>query len=322
MAFKVFLLALCLGLASCENKKTPASREVYRDSLVVPQTSVETPEWLVDWGKIHDCLARGDQACACQLAQKWVDSLVDQRSLWALHGRCLLEQEGRGAEALEWLNQAYSQDSSDSVIGFWRARAQQLAIEETQLGLIRSVHFDLQVEDQAFTQGPRLLEALEEAYDSLCLLWQFYPSRRLGAVLYAHPLYNGGYHLPDWTGALFDGKVRIPANVLENWPSHQRVVAHEVAHAFHRELAGGRLLPLWLEEGLAQAFDGTVLDTPWLRAHPLEDSLELEIDFIKTQEAEKAYTLYQHSLQRTLLWLNRVGRDSLKTLMREPWGEQ
>lgn len=208
-------------------------------------------------------------------------------------------------------------DASDSSSRAWTAHAKRLATEEERLGLIHSLHFDLQVEDQAFAEGPRLLDAMEKAYDALCLIWKLYPEQRIAAVLYTSKIYQGRDDLPDWTGALFDGKVRNPANIMENWPTHRPIIFHEVAHAFHRELASGNALPIWLEEGLAQDFDGTVLDMAVIQNNPLRDSLQLYNEFLHIADSHEARALYQHSLYRTRRLLAHMGRDSLANWIRQ-----
>lgn len=269
------------------------------------------------FGAIDSCLKQGDVSCACALAKSFLHDSVTAPSVAALHGQCLLRQGGNAREALRWLEMANHGGIADSLLAPSMRSARKLIAESDALGELRSLHFDLQVEDKAFRYSGKLLAEMESAYDSLCLLWKFYPEGRVAAVLYSSQIYRGGDSLPDWTGALFDGKVRIPANVLDNWPQHRSVIRHEVAHAFHRFLARDHRLPTWLEEGLAQDFDGTPLDTVWLAQQQLPDSAALESDFLATRDAQTALLLYRSSLWKTRQLLARVGRDSLRNLMQQ-----
>lgn len=272
--------------------------------------------------RIGDLIRAGDWRAACALLAPHIDSISGQPGVARLQGQCLLRSQS-AREALVWLRKAQKMDPGDTTVRHELAKAQALLAESEQLGVLRSVHFELQVEDKVFAQGTQLLEAMEASYDSLCLRWSFYPDKALPAVLYASKIYQGALDLPDWTGALFDGKVRIPANVLDDWPRHRRVIAHEVAHAFHQELAGGKALPTWLDEGLAQDFDGTLLDTIWMRDFAEPDSVALNGNFLATRDAVAARVLYQYSLRKVRVLLDSVGRDSVRTLIRQGfWGER
>jgi hypothetical protein len=60
---------------------------------------------------------------------------------------------------------------------------------------------------------------------------------------------------PSWTGAVNDGKLRIPIRgVTSVTPELARVLKHELAHSFINQLSAGRC-PQWLNEGIAQALE-------------------------------------------------------------------
>src|SRR5262245_39284216 len=55
-----------------------------------------------------------------------------------------------------------------------------------------------------------------------------------------------------WAAGVFDCSVRVPIEDLGKEKSTlERVLRHEIGHAFVRE-SGGALVPGWLNEGLAQ----------------------------------------------------------------------
>lgn len=305
-------VATLLVLFACDRRDTK-KQEPFSDTLSTALFAEQTDSF----GEIDSCLDKGDVPCACALAKLLLRDSATSPSVAALHGQCLLRQGASAREALHWLERARSGGIADSLLAPSLRSAQKMIAESESLGEMRSLHFDLQVEDRAFRYSGKLLSEMESAYDSLCLLWKFYPEGRVAAVLYSSQIYRGGDSLPDWTGALFDGKVRIPANVFDDWPQHRPVIRHEVAHAFHRFLARDHRLPTWLEEGLAQDFDGTMLDTVWLAQQALPDSLALESDFLATRDAQAALLLYRASLWKTRQLLSKIGRDSLRNLMME-----
>ena len=60
---------------------------------------------------------------------------------------------------------------------------------------------------------------------------------------------------PSWSGAVNDGKLRIPVQGVDSVTSDlAHVLKHELAHSFINQLTGGRC-PQWLNEGVAQALE-------------------------------------------------------------------
>ena len=60
---------------------------------------------------------------------------------------------------------------------------------------------------------------------------------------------------PSWTGAVNDGKLRIPIEGVGSiTPELAHVLKHELAHSFINQISAGRC-PQWLHEGIAQALE-------------------------------------------------------------------
>ncbi|MBI4398363.1 MAG: hypothetical protein HY586_04495 [Candidatus Omnitrophica bacterium] len=75
-------------------------------------------------------------------------------------------------------------------------------------------------------------------------------------ILYDEQAFNQAIKPNHWSGALFDGKIRIPVEEgIERDPAKarrlERLLRHELAHVFVHEI-GGVATPLWLHEGVAQ----------------------------------------------------------------------
>ena len=61
---------------------------------------------------------------------------------------------------------------------------------------------------------------------------------------------------PSWSGAVNDGKLRIPISGMTGMTADlARVLKHELAHSFINQLSAGRC-PTWLHEGIAQIEEG------------------------------------------------------------------
>jgi hypothetical protein len=61
---------------------------------------------------------------------------------------------------------------------------------------------------------------------------------------------------PSWSGALNDGRIRVPVEGLTTMTDElARVLKHELTHSFVGQKTGGRC-PVWLQEGIAQYMEG------------------------------------------------------------------
>jgi tetratricopeptide (TPR) repeat protein len=100
--------------------------------------------------------------------------------------------------------------------------------------------------------GNTALSTLEEAYVDLGSRFQFWPRQKTDVILYGNRDFKSLTNAPDWSGGLYDGKIRIPVGGLTGMEVNlRRILYHEYAHVLIRALARDRV-PLWLNEGLAQ----------------------------------------------------------------------
>ena len=75
------------------------------------------------------------------------------------------------------------------------------------------------------------LAVLEVAYDSLCTLFDFRPENKLSLVLYRSQEYQGVGPRPDWVAAIFDGKLRVPVEMMHYREIYRPVLFHELTHS-------------------------------------------------------------------------------------------
>ncbi len=162
--------------------------------------------------------------------------------------RCLTDLE-RAIElvpAREDLAQLHARWRAEAEIehGFWRETSQ---------------HFELSYDgerSEILHNSYRLLEELEGAYLDLGEQFGTLPIERgrprIQVVLYRRAGFDTLTGLGDWAGGAFDGTLRIPVEDLEREEAALRsILRHELVHAFVLE-CGGREVPGWLNEGLAQ----------------------------------------------------------------------
>jgi hypothetical protein len=118
-----------------------------------------------------------------------------------------------------------------------------------------------------------IVKQLENAYQDFGELFGRWPVEsgrpRIRVVLYRKTGFHEATGMGHWAGGVFDGSVRVPLEDLgREKHTLERVLRHEVAHAFVREVGGNRV-PGWLNEGLAQWLEERNLVD---RAREIEDA--------------------------------------------------
>lgn len=121
-----------------------------------------------------------------------------------------------------------------------------------------------------------------------------YPSEPVLVMLYTERQFRDITRAPDWSGGLYDGKIRVPVAGAARSPQlFEHVLTHELTHAMVTAIAP-RGVPAWLHEGLAQHFDGSPVEAARRRLGtrrariPLQ-ALEGGFDGLPTEGAVIAY---------------------------------
>jgi tetratricopeptide (TPR) repeat protein len=100
------------------------------------------------------------------------------------------------------------------------------------------------------------LDMLEQAYFSVGGQLDLFPKERVTVVIYTGDQYKRAVNLPDWSTGAFDGKIRINEGQLQqDTGTLKSILRHEFTHAALSTL--NRPLPAWLNEGLAEFFEGS-----------------------------------------------------------------
>ena len=134
------------------------------------------------------------------------------------------------------------------------AKAQREATTESDFSQKESSHFVLHYEGKQTSEEFRreLIATLESHYDDLVRVLGVAPRANISVTLYTEQAFFDVTHAPSWSGAVNDGKLRIPISGLTSMTSElSRVLKHELAHSFVNQASGGRC-PTWLNEGIAQ----------------------------------------------------------------------
>jgi tetratricopeptide (TPR) repeat protein len=145
----------------------------------------------------------------------------------------------------------------DPAVQQYLAKAQREQNVETDFTQRESSHFVLHYEGKQSSEAFRqqILTALESDYDDLARDLGTPPRDSILVTLYTEQAFFDVTRAPSWSGALNDGKLRIPINGLSSMtPELARVLRHELTHTFINQLSAGRC-PTWLHEGIAQFFE-------------------------------------------------------------------
>jgi tetratricopeptide (TPR) repeat protein len=125
---------------------------------------------------------------------------------------------------------------------------------------VATPHFNLRHDTE---REPGLQSAvedfLEDKYRELADVFRHAPSQPITVLLYPNQQFRDVTQAPDQVVGLYDGKIRVPLGGLHRLgESAQRVLAHELTHAFVYSLTRGNC-PRWLHEGIAQRMEGRTL---------------------------------------------------------------
>ncbi|MFQ5766730.1 MAG: hypothetical protein ACE5ID_01920 [Acidobacteriota bacterium] len=115
-----------------------------------------------------------------------------------------------------------------------------------------------------------VLKSLETWYGRFLILFEGQPASPITVHLYSARLFHKLTGAPQWADGLFapDGTIRLAIpQVGRLEPDLDRVLIHELAHAFITSRSGGQA-PRWLQEGLAQILSGTPAPSADRLAHP------------------------------------------------------
>jgi hypothetical protein len=142
----------------------------------------------------------------------------------------------------------------DPAVQQYLDKAQREQNVESDFAQRESSHFVMHYEGKQTSESFRgqILAALESDYDDLVRDLGTPPRDNILVTLYTEQAFFDVTRAPSWSGALNDGKLRIPISGLSSMTSElAHVLKHELAHSFINQLSAGRC-PVWLNEGIAQ----------------------------------------------------------------------
>lgn len=164
---------------------------------------------------------------------------------------------------------------------------------------------------------------LEKAYAELSNALGVSPRASIPVSLYTNQAFFDVTQAPAWSGAINDGRLRIPVQGLtEVTPELRRVLRHELTHSFINQIAGGRC-PQWLNEGIAQLLEprttGATRGPRLAQLYSMGQQIplnSLEVSFMNFSPFE-AVLAYDESLAAAEYIRDTYGTSELETILRK-----
>lgn len=261
---------------------------------------IEKREALIN--ETNDCLASGDWKCAEQNVRELLKAEPNDSNLQMHMAGIFFEQE-RYRECTQYIE---SLNFRNEELNYLVEKSNLLEKEMESLGVEKSMHFRLEFDGHPSKKDVmEALAVLEVAYDSISNLFGFMPENKIGVVLYEAKNYQGVGERPDWVAAVFDGKLRVPVNMMAYREVYRPVLFHELTHAFVRAMTRAQV-PLWMNEGIAQVIGASKreMERPSGGAPSLKSLTE---PFVNESNTATAIKLYWYSLRMVENVLSRGG---------------
>ena len=197
----------------------------------------------------------GNAAQAMAYAQRAVRAAPDSPDAYTMLGYAQFASDHTKDAVASWKHSLALRP--DATVQQFLAKAQREQTAESDFAQRESSHFVLKYEGKQTSEGFRgqILSALESDYDDLSRDLGSPPRDNILVTIYTEQAFFDVTQAPSWSGAINDGKLRIPVSGLSSLtPELARVLKHELAHSFINQLSGGRC-PSWLHEGIAQLLE-------------------------------------------------------------------
>ncbi len=262
----------------------------------------------------------GNAAQALPFAQRAVRAAPQSPDAYTMLGYAQFASDRTKEAVASWKHSLELRP--DSAVQQFLAKAQREEHVETEFAQRESSHFVLHYEGKQSSDTFRgqIVAALESDYDDLVRDLGTPPRDNILVTLYTEQAFFDVTHAPSWSGALNDGKLRIPISGLNSvTPELARVLKHELAHSFINYLSGGRCPP-WLHEGIAQLLEPKSLGSDGrqlARLFKLQHNIPLNVlegSFMRFSGVE-AYAAYAESLAAVSYINDSYGMGDIQRLL-------
>ncbi|MFA6636340.1 MAG: tetratricopeptide repeat protein [Candidatus Omnitrophota bacterium] len=227
--------------------------------------------------------------------------------------------------AREFLEKAYDLDPSLKGLKGLLSRVKGEASAESAFDRIETMHFIVAADRTVPSSKVSYIRThLEEAYGRVGMILDHYPQKKTIAVIFSEDSYDSILKgVPPWSLALYDGKIRLPADRFRyDQKDVRKIIYHEYAHVVVRELTAGNC-PVWLNEGIAGLAESLIepKDKAKIRRYverfgivPLRSIPE---GFADIKRREIMTLLYIESYLLVEFMVRKFGYEGLRRVLRE-----
>lgn len=228
---------------------------------------------------------------------------------------------GELEQAIEVWNRAISMEpGSKQLIDRVNKARRELSVEsrmDKDFGSVFVISYD---EGSGSALADTIMDTLSDAYNRVGYDLTHYPATQIPVILYTKKDFRSVTESPEWSGGIYDGKIRLPiGGTGELTPVLRGVLFHEYTHVVVGELSKGNC-PVWLNEGLAEYEGRREFDSPLkaLERSAKEGSLipfaDLENSFF-AMDRGKAELAYQQSYSMVRFMISTFGFHKVRDVL-------
>src|SRR5512146_376589 len=262
-------------------------------------------------------MGKGEDAIS--LAEKSTRLAPGSADGWMVLGYAYYASD-RNRDAIEAWKRSL-QIRPDATVQSYLEKAQRDQHAEADFEQRDSGHFSLRYEGHSIpvTLRDSVLQVLEAKYEDLSSQFGTSP-RNITVILYTEQAFQDVTQSPSWTGAVNDGRIRVPISGLTTvTPELARILGHELTHSFINQLSHGRC-PQWLNEGVAQLMEPrTVAPVGGMLARLFADDHEVPLNLLEGSfmnlGGKEASVAYVQSLAVTEYLRDSYGMDDIRRVL-------
>lgn len=264
-------------------------------------------------------MGRGEEAVS--LAERSTRITPDSGDGWMVLGFAYYAAD-RDEDAIEAWKKS-EEIRPDATVKKYLAKARKDAQTQANFQQRDSGHFTLRYEGHRVPDAlsNSILQTLEAHYDTLAEQFNVSP-RTIPVILYTEQEFVDVTQSPSWTGAVNDGKIRMPiSGITMMTPELSRILRHELSHTFINQVSHGKC-PQWLHEGIAQVLEGrTTAPFGKTLSRLYADDHEVPMYMLEgsfmTLGKDEAAVAYVQSLAVTEFIRDTYGMDDLRSILQK-----
>lgn len=321
------------GLANFERSRRRAEAVTLSQALAAARTSPTMPEQTgpVNVGFGHGIsrvlVARAEESIEANEPRKALELLEPELKkrkdpgLLAIAGVAAWKAD-EGRRALEFWRESLEMSPNPALQGLYSRVERELANDQSNEKLY-GTNVVLRFEDGGIPKDTarQMLAAVDAAYLKISQQLGCRAEEKIVTIVQNRQSYLRATNAAEWSGGLYDGRIRIPMYDQSMGEEEERILAHETTHACLALLGHW---PMWFHEGMAQRLSGATL-SPFTMAKLVELKRAQKLPSLKALagdwnrlEAAQAAVAYALAFYAVNTLYDVHGTDGVMNLIRNP----